>query len=85
MLRPAPYPAGEPGWPHLKKYQSLAASVQKMNARVYPTSLNVNFDVDGPNLVGMNQRPCVLCEDCISGCNHSATNTVAMTHVEPLR
>lgn len=77
MLAATPYPIDR--WPEPMKYRNLARSAEAMGEACYPPPLAVNFDVDGPNHVGVTQRPCVLCGDCVSGCNHAAKNTVAMT------
>jgi cholesterol oxidase len=36
---------------------------------------------DGPNHVGIEQRACSLCGDCVTGCNHGAKNTVLMNYL----
>ncbi len=36
---------------------------------------------DGVNNVGVKQAACKLCGDCMSGCNHSAKNTVLMNYL----
>jgi cholesterol oxidase len=45
--------------------------------------LAVNFSLyDGtPNHVGVPQRLCTLCGDCVTGCNVSAKNTLAMNYL----
>jgi cholesterol oxidase len=43
--------------------------------------VNVNFTVDGPNHVGVEQHPCKLCGDCVTGCNYSAKNTLLMNYL----
>ena len=41
----------------------------------------VNFDVDGRNHVGVEQKPCIDCGDCITGCNVGAKNTLYMNYL----
>ncbi len=38
--------------------------------------LAVNFQFEGPNHWGVNQRKCINCGDCTSGCNVGAKNTL---------
>ena len=45
------------------------------------TPIYVNFDIDGPNHVGVEQKPCNGCGDCCSGCNYSAKNTLIMNYL----
>jgi len=33
------------------------------------------------NHLGVEQKPCILCGDCIAGCNHTAKNTVQMNYL----
>ena len=42
--------------------------------------INVTF-VDGPNAVGVEQRACNQCGDCVTGCNHRAKNTVVENYL----
>ncbi|HEX5944743.1 MAG TPA: GMC family oxidoreductase N-terminal domain-containing protein, partial [Acidimicrobiales bacterium] len=42
--------------------------------------INVTF-ADGPNAVGVEQRACNQCGDCVTGCNHRAKNTVAENYL----
>lgn len=82
MLLPNPYPENAPTLP---KLQSLEESAQAMGAQFSRLSINVNFDVDGPNHVGVEQRPCQYCGDCMSGCNYRAKNTTHMTYLPDAR
>ena len=78
MLKPSPYPDR---FPALHKLAALEASATALAGRFYRPPINVNFDVDGPNHVGVKQAPCRLCGDCVSGCNHAAKNTVLMNYL----
>lgn len=82
MLLPGPYPENAP---ELPKLQSLEASAQAMGAHFSRPPINVNFDLDGPNHVGVEQRPCQYCGDCVSGCNYRAKNTTQMNYLPDAR
>ena len=82
MLLPNPYPENAPKLP---KLQSLEESAQAMGAHFSRLPINVNFDVDGPNHVGVEQRPCQYCGDCMTGCNYRAKNTVHMNYLPDAR
>lgn len=77
MLRPTPYPASQPP---LKKYEALERSAKRLGLPVYRTPINVTFE-DGINHVGVEQKACTLCGDCVSGCNHRAKNTTLMNYL----
>ena len=77
MLRPTPYPEH---FPTLSKLQALEKSSEHVGGKFYRTPINVTF-TDGPNQVGVEQRACTLCGDCVSGCNHGAKNTVLMNYL----
>ncbi len=78
MLGTSMYPAD---WPELPKVSALKRSASAFeNAKAEPAPLNVTFEA-GPNAVGVEQKACVLCGDCITGCNHNAKNTVLMNYL----
>jgi cholesterol oxidase len=79
MLRPERYPDGSP---QLAKLEALERSAKQLGhaARFERLPINVTFE-DGPNHVGVEQKACVLCGDCVSGCNHWAKNTVLMNYL----
>jgi cholesterol oxidase len=77
MLKPIPYPND---FPALQKLQALEKSAASLNEKFYRPPINVNFK-DGVNHVGVQQQACKLCGDCVSGCNHSAKNTVLMNYL----
>jgi cholesterol oxidase len=79
MLRPQPYPEDFPELPKLDALGKSAAGL-KSERRFYRPPINVTFK-DGVNHVGEDQRACVLCGDCVSGCNHRAKNTVLMNYL----
>ena len=82
MLLPRLYPEEAP---ELPKLQALEESAQAMGATFARTPINVNFDLDGPNHVGVEQRPCQYCGDCVSGCNYRAKNTTQMNYLPDAR
>lgn len=87
MLKPVPYPTT---MPKLNKLVAMEQSAGEFvgttpNAKFYRPPINVNFTVDGPNHVGVEQKPCILCGDCVTGCNHGAKNTVLMNYLPDAR
>jgi cholesterol oxidase len=85
MLQPQHYPDNQ-RHPMLKKYQSLCASAKHVQAddRVKHPPININFD-GGLNHVGITQKPCNGCGDCVGGCNVGAKNTLAMNYLPDAR
>lgn len=77
MLKPTPYP---PNFPALPKLEALEKSSEYLNEKFYRPPINVTFQ-DGVNHVGVEQKQCNLCGDCVSGCNHKAKNTVLMNYL----
>ena len=77
MLKPVPYPKEFPVLPKLNAQEQSAAAMRQPFSR---PPLNVTF-TDGVNHVGVEQRACVLCGDCVSGCNYGAKNTVLMNYL----
>ena len=65
----------------VNKLKGLKLSADTNNEKFYKMDINVNFDVDGINHVGVLQKPCNLCGDCCSGCNYSAKNTIIMNYL----
>lgn len=79
MLRPNPYPVD--GFPPLPKLEALELSARSLEAKFYRAPINVNFTVNGKNHVGVEQRPCVCCGDCVTGCNYAAKNTLTTNYL----
>ncbi len=77
MLNPKPYPQH---FPRLDKLEALEQSAADMGANCYRLPINVTFE-DGLNQAGVEQKACILCGDCISGCNHWAKNTTLMNYL----
>ena len=83
MLGSNPFPDALP--PPTKLVALRQAAVGVSNALGEPVSvqlppINVTFS-DGPNAVGLDQRACNLCGDCVTGCNHRAKNTVVENYL----
>jgi cholesterol oxidase len=77
MLRPTPYPDD---FPPLPKLAALAESARALGQPFYRPPIYVTFQ-DGLNPAGVEQKACVLCGDCVSGCNYGAKNTVLMNYL----
>ena len=73
MLRVRPHPTAH----ELGKAKALKKVADPLSDhKFWPVPIAVNFDVDGPNHVGVHQKPCTGCNDCITGCNVGAKNTL---------
>ena len=82
MLKPTPYPEGQPGFPELAKTKGMKTSAAAMKEEFRYLDLNVNFEYDNqPNHVGVEQKKCNNCGDCVTGCNHHAKNTLIMNYL----
>jgi cholesterol oxidase len=78
MLQPNPYPTSLP------KLTAQADSAKAMNQCFYPPPINVTFE-DRLNYAGVQQKACVNCGDCVTGCNYSSKNTVLMNYLPDAR
>jgi cholesterol oxidase len=78
MLQPEPYPTSLP------KLTAQADSAKAMHQRFYPPPINVTFE-DRVNYAGVEQKACVNCGDCVTGCNYSAKNTILMNYLPDAR
>jgi cholesterol oxidase len=65
----------------LGKVQALDCRARQMGTRAQALNIVVNFTVDGPNAYGVNQKPCINCGNCVSGCNVGAKNTLYMNYL----
>jgi cholesterol oxidase len=83
MLRPQPYPADAPTLPKLAALERSGRAIDG-GGHFYRPPINVTFK-DGVNHVGVEQRACVLCGDCVGGCNHAAKNTLLMNYLPDAR
>ena len=77
MLKPQPYPDD---FPKLPKTTAQRRSAEALDEKFTLPPINVTFQ-NGVNHVGVKQSACVLCGDCVSGCNHGAKNTTAMNYL----
>ena len=66
--------------PRLAKLEAHRATAAAMGAPYTLVPINVTFE-DRVNEAGVQQRACVRCGDCVSGCNHGAKNTVLMNYL----
>jgi cholesterol oxidase len=81
MLKPAPYPES---FPPLPKMAALEESAQYLERKFYRTPINVTFETK-VNHVGVPQNACVMCGDCVTGCNYGAKNTTLMNYLPDAR
>lgn len=79
MLKPNPLPDSI----SLPKTRANEKSAGSMGQEFYRPPINVNFDTlpEGKNHVGVEQPPCNMCGDCVSGCNVGAKNTTLMNYL----
>ena len=77
MLKPTPLPQS---FIPLHKLEALEKSAQSLQANCYRPPINVTFS-DGVNHVGVEQKACIGCGDCVTGCNFRAKNTVLMNYL----
>jgi cholesterol oxidase len=79
MLQPSPV-SGD--FLRLPKLRALKQSAQAlgMEDRFSPPPITVTFE-DGINAAGIEQKACVGCGDCNSGCNYDAKNSTHMNYL----
>jgi len=80
MLDPMPYPEGEKGYGKLPKLEAMKMAAKKMGEKFEFADINVTFD-DKINKVGVEQKKCNCCGDCVTGCNVGAKNTLIMNYL----
>jgi cholesterol oxidase len=76
-LKPNPHPNAL----QLGKVQALQRRAQQLGMNAQALNIVVNFTVDGPNAFGVDQKPCIDCGNCVSGCNVGAKNTLYMNYL----
>jgi cholesterol oxidase len=81
MLRPVAYPSQYPALPKLLALERSAVHLGQTCAR---PPIAVNF-TDGVNHVGVEQHACMLCGDCVTGCNYGAKNTLPFNYLPDAR
>jgi len=79
MLQPNPYPDEYPRLAKLEAHRTSASATGASEA-FYKPPINVHFR-DETNPAGVEQKKCILCGDCVSGCNHGAKNTTLMNYL----
>ncbi len=77
VLRPTPYPDD---FPPLPKLRALETSARAIGQEFDRPPIYVTFK-EGVNQFGVEQHPCVLCGDCVTGCNYGAKNTTLMNYL----
>jgi cholesterol oxidase len=77
MLKPQTYPANRP---ELKKVSHLRACAEHLGEKCYLTPINVAFE-SGVNHVGVEQKACNDCGDCVTGCNYASKNTTRVNYL----
>jgi cholesterol oxidase len=74
-------PTQHPRALQLAKVQALDRRAREIDKRAYGLTIAVNFSINGPNAQGVEQKPCIDCGDCITGCNVGAKNTLYMNYL----
>ncbi len=77
MLAARPHPRAN----DLLKVKALDRRAQQIGNKAFGLNITVNFDIDGENPYGVEQKPCIDCGDCVTGCNVSAKNTLYMNYL----
>jgi cholesterol oxidase len=77
MLAATPHPRAT----ELLKVKALDRRAREIGRQAYGLDIAVNFDIDGPNAHGVEQKPCLDCGDCVTGCNVGAKNTLYMNYL----
>jgi cholesterol oxidase len=77
VLAAGPHPNAE----KLLKMQALDRRARELGSTAFPLNIAVNFGIDGMNEYRAEQKPCIDCGDCITGCNVGAKNTLAMNYL----
>ena len=83
MLQPSSVPEPTPGgYKPLPKLDALEASARELgwHDRFSRPPVTVTF-VDRINAAGVEQKHCIACGDCNSGCNHDAKNSTHMNYL----
>jgi cholesterol oxidase len=65
----------------LGKVKALDRRARELGTRAEALHINVNFTVNGKNDYGADQKPCIDCGNCVSGCNVGAKNTLYMNYL----
>jgi cholesterol oxidase len=65
----------------LPKVQALEKRAAELGTQAKALDIVVNFRINGPNKYGVEQKPCVNCGNCVTGCNVGAKNTLYMNYL----
>jgi cholesterol oxidase len=65
----------------LAKIKALSRRAAELGIEVEALHINVNFTIDGANPYGVQQKPCIDCGNCVTGCNVGAKNTLYMNYL----
>ncbi len=77
MLRPSTYPDS---YPKLAKATAHEKSAAFLNAPFTKTPMHIVFK-DGVSPAGIEQKACVCCGDCVTGCNYGSKSTTLMNYL----
>jgi cholesterol oxidase len=81
MLGANPHPRGDLSRPDsLLKVRALHKRAQEIGGAAFPLDIAVSFK-DGSNNAGVEQKSCIDCGDCVTGCNIGAKNTLYMNYL----
>ncbi len=81
MLGANPHPRGNPNNTNaLLKVKGLEKRAAEIGNQAFPLDIVVSFQ-DGKNHVGVEQKACIDCGDCVTGCNVGAKNTLYMNYL----
>ncbi|HMV86017.1 MAG TPA: GMC family oxidoreductase [Blastocatellia bacterium] len=81
MLGANPHPRGNPAQADsLLKVRGLDKRAQELNQRAAALDIVVTFK-DGKNAADVEQKACLDCGDCVTGCNVGAKNTLYMNYL----
>ncbi len=65
----------------LGKVKALNRRAVELGTTVKALDITVNFTIDGANPYGVQQKPCINCGNCCTGCNVGAKNTLYMNYL----
>ncbi len=81
MLGANPHPRGNPDQDNaLLKVKGLDKRARELGGGAIPLEIVVSFK-DGLNNAGVEQKECIDCGDCVTGCNIGAKNTLYMNYL----
>ena len=80
MLKPESFPQNQQ---LVKKAQVLKSTADAVGGDCEVTDIYVNYSryQGEKNHAGVMQHPCIMCGNCLTGCNVGAKNTVNMNYL----